>query len=667
MRLISLVTIQLALASALTLGGCPSERSTPRDGGIGFDTGGGGGDGGADSGMPANCDNGILDGNETSADCGGSCLPCADGRMCAAPMDCESMVCRTRYCLVASCTDGVQNGAETGLDCGGGCGRCVGGVACTAGTDCLSGECLPDSTCSASGCEDGEQNQDETGVDCGGMLCRACAGGEGCLRTEDCMSSICDAGTCTASTCMDRTLNQEETSTDCGGPNCDGCPDMFSCLIDTDCSGMRCVSGACVSCMDGVQTAEETDVDCGGGLCDTCDDREMCIVGTDCTGGTCETGLCVSCMDGVQNQDESDADCGGTLCGGCGTGGACGVAADCTSNICDGPTGTCNAPGCGDGVLNGAETDLDCGGGSCLACMDGLTCTGAADCQSGVCTGGVCQVPTCTDGARNGGETDTDCGGPDACPRCADRQRCGAASDCTSDVCTSPPGRCGVFAGCYWGLISQETQFTDANIQNLFTLNGHTFDVLSSNGTGGVHSSNATTLATYDVVVLHEHDRVLSAAENTALTAFLNRGGRLIVTGYDSLGSPTDSTLAGLVRCASPSDGPFSTAIVVDAATHGIMSGPAQTFTMGQALTATTTDHDRCTPTGGAVRLASVGGTSSKLQITEGIGTGNGMVVYWNGNGVGSGALTDWNTTAATPTALQNLFVNTLEYLCATP
>ncbi|MBW2460887.1 MAG: hypothetical protein JRH11_04525 [Deltaproteobacteria bacterium] len=60
-------------------------------------------------------------------------------------------------------------------------------------------------------------------------------------------------------------------------------------------------------------------------------------------------------------------------------------------------------------------------------------------------------------------------------------------------------------------------------------------------------------------------------------------------------------------------------------------------------------------------------GSGPGLQITEGIGSGNGMVVYWNGNGSVGGPLTDWNTTAATPTALQNLFVNTIEYLCATP
>ena len=68
----------------------------------------------------------------------------------------------------------------------------------------------------------------------------------------------------------------------------------------------------------------------------------------------------------------------------------------------------------------------------------------------------------------------------------------------------------------------------------------------------------------------------------------------------------------------------------------------------------------------GAVRLVEVSG-SSKLQIAEGIGPNNGMVVYWNGNGTTSGPLVDWVGTSGTQPALQNLFVNVLNYLCSTP
>jgi hypothetical protein len=50
-------------------------------------------------------------------------------------------------------------------------------------------------------------------------------------------------------------------------------------------------------------------------------------------------------------------------------------------------------PTCDDGVMNGAESDIDCGGGTCPACADGLHCRTTADCQTGDCLDGVCQSP----------------------------------------------------------------------------------------------------------------------------------------------------------------------------------------------------------------------------------------------------------------------------------
>jgi hypothetical protein len=45
---------------------------------------------------------------------------------------------------------------------------------------------------------------------------------------------------------------------------------------------------------------------------------------------------------------------------------------------------------CSDGVRNGAETDVDCGGGDCPPCGSGQGCSAGTDCASGVCTGGTC-------------------------------------------------------------------------------------------------------------------------------------------------------------------------------------------------------------------------------------------------------------------------------------
>ena len=73
-------------------------------------------------------------------------------------------------------------------------------------------------------------------------------------------------------------------------------------------------------------------------------------------------------------------------------------------------------PSCTDGVKNGSESDVDCGGPDCAPCADGRACGGDNDCRSRVCTGLVCQTPSCSDGFANGDETGVDCGG--SCPPC---------------------------------------------------------------------------------------------------------------------------------------------------------------------------------------------------------------------------------------------------------
>lgn len=73
---------------------------------------------------------------------------------------------------------------------------------------------------------------------------------------------------------------------------------------------------------------------------------------------------------------------------------------------------------CDDGILNGTETDIDCGGDACGGCDDGDDCEDASDCVTGLCTAGTCGGggSTCDDGIQNGDETGIDCGG--SCPPC---------------------------------------------------------------------------------------------------------------------------------------------------------------------------------------------------------------------------------------------------------
>ena len=63
-----------------------------------------------------------------------------------------------------------------------------------------------------------------------------------------------------------------------------------------------------------------------------------------------------------------------------------------------------NDPGtnliCSDGIKNGGESDVDCGG-TCPRCATGKTCASRNDCASARCEAGTCQ--TCDD-------PNTDCG-----------------------------------------------------------------------------------------------------------------------------------------------------------------------------------------------------------------------------------------------------------------
>jgi hypothetical protein len=151
-----------------------------------------------------------------------------------------------------------------------------------------------------------------------------------------------------------------------------------------------------------------------------------------------DAALLSTCSNGVKDGDETSVDCGGAECPTCEVGRSCAHATDCTDGVC--LNNICRASSCSDGMRNGQETDIDCGGaGTCKRCEPGQACASNADCSSSRCDGGGhCAIPTCADGVKNDGETDTDCGG--TCPACADGLLCKGAVDCRSSVCTN--GHC---------------------------------------------------------------------------------------------------------------------------------------------------------------------------------------------------------------------------------
>jgi len=338
------------------------------------------------------------------------------------------------FCATSStptCTDGIQNGQETGIDCG--------GPNCPA---CPT-------------CTDGIQNGQETGIDCGGPTCPACP------------------------TCTDGIQNGQETGVDCGGPNCPACPSSGYVQVTTlaghyfetgmdgwidggsDCNRLssnapegiysvqiRDNSGSPSSMTSpvfnlsqfdsvtidfklkaiGFETGEDfwlryyngsvwttvkayslpsdfnnnevlnKKVKINGPLAsyaqfrfqaDASDDSDQIHIDAVIIKGY-KTSQGATCTDGIQNGQETGIDCGGPSCPVC--------------------------PTCSDGIQNGSETGVDCGG-SCPACS---TCTDGIqnDTETGIDCGGTCPAcSSCTDGIQNGQETGIDCGGP-SCPAC---------------------------------------------------------------------------------------------------------------------------------------------------------------------------------------------------------------------------------------------------------
>ncbi len=238
-------------------------------------------------------------------------------------------------------------------------------------------------TPSSNTCGDGIQNGNETGIDCGGS-CPSCP-----------------------PSCTDGIKNGNETGVDCGG-DCGPCPDVCSGKTEititlhfdnypeetswqlrnsnnaivasggtygSQSDGSTLSISECLS--DGCYSFVINDA-YGDGLCCSYGQGNYAISNgseTLASGGAftnsetktfCIGGEVTSCTDGIQNGNETGIDCGGSGCAPCET--------------------------CTDGIQNGNETGIDCGGSDCTPCE------------------------TCTDGIQNGNETGIDCGGSDCAP-----------------------------------------------------------------------------------------------------------------------------------------------------------------------------------------------------------------------------------------------------------
>lgn len=207
------------------------------------------------------------------------------------------------------------------------------------------------------------------------------------------------------------------------------CTDPGDCTDGNPCTNNRCEDGQCVTePLDGDLPADaQTTGDCrrqtcvGGDVTSAVDEVDVPIDGRECTDDVCNgnqpqnppkaggtvcsqdgglvcdgDGDCVECFDNTQCTAPD-------TCGGGGPAGQCG----CDPSITCSTLGlTCGGGGvddcdesiqCSNGIQDGTETDVDCGGpqpmmgGSCaILCTTGKSCMGNTDCVSNSCTGNVC-------------------------------------------------------------------------------------------------------------------------------------------------------------------------------------------------------------------------------------------------------------------------------------
>lgn len=161
----------------------------------------------------------------------------------------------------------------------------------------------------------------------------------------------------------------------------------------------------------------------GQGGMPECESPSDCGESTTCLTYLCDAGKC----------GDSKADLGTT----CTEGG----------EVCDGE-GTCVPAGCFDTVLNGDETDIDCGGSCSAKCANGDDCLVDEDCESTYCKQGGGAFGTCTATSVNGIAclSDSECES-DHCTEgfCCESGDC--VSQCLSCAVPNMEGTCQIYEG----------------------------------------------------------------------------------------------------------------------------------------------------------------------------------------------------------------------------
>jgi hypothetical protein len=319
-----------------------------------------------------------------SCDGAGAC-PAASTSSCGAyQCDGTGNACRTSCAADAECASGY---ACVGSACV--AGKSL-GATCTTNGECANGHCV-DGVCCNAACTGQCQACDVAGKvgTCSNVTGATHGGRAACTGTGICAGN-CDG---TGAACA-----YPSSSTTCAAASCSG----GTAHSTASCDG----AGAC-----GTQSSTSCGLfQCGATACLTiCGTDTDCVASAFCSAGACVPKLTLGALCAGANACQS---------GNCVDGVCCNTACNGTCQTCNqvGSVGTCSNVLLGEPDVSTCVSPNKCdGGGACVECL------GPSECTSKVCSGGKCMTPTCTDGVQNGDETAVDCGGTlcAACPAVA--------------------------------------------------------------------------------------------------------------------------------------------------------------------------------------------------------------------------------------------------------
>lgn len=243
---------------------------------------------------------------------------------------------------------------------------------------------------------------------------------------------------------------------------------------------------------------------------------------------------------------------------------------------------------CDNGLFDPAlETDVDCGG-FCNGCSDGKLCETSDDCEAGTCVaqGGIsiCRASQCYDGVRNGDETDVDCGGTlcGPCSATVDQRttpQCALDSDCNTGMCRD--GRCRLKQP----VKIRANRYPQGGVTIGYTLDGQYGSVrLQSNVLEGPHELVIGEAYTFQVETLQ-----VCATDYSLQRTGLNSDDDQVLAGIIEVDCPEEGELtinAELRKqarlSAIPENDPITVELIIDGErSEFTLSGQEQTLAVG--------------------------------------------------------------------------------------